>query len=165
MIYNKKILKFIEIINLVLLECNQEKLLDNKDFLIPEGYLNLSDYLVIDLVKKDSFKLRFWFENNNLRIDIDGIEEAYVFNYTNMQNNQQEIQNLIKIILTSILKIESCADTYKKLFFIKPNDKEVLITNIRHSILSLLGIKWKCHIREYLPIYGCPTQSLTTPKP
>jgi len=153
MIYNEKILKFIEIVDLILLECNQKKLLENKDFLIPEGYLNLSDYFVMDLVKKDNLGLRFWFENTDLRIDIAGIEEAYIFNYYNIQNDKKEIQNLIKMIFTYSIRVESCGNTYKKIFFIMSDEKKVSITNTRHSLLSLLGIKWNCSISEYPPIF------------
>jgi len=152
MTYNETILNFIQIIDSVLLNCNQQKLLENKDFVIVEDYLNLNNYLVIDLVKYDDLGLRFWFENTILRIDILGIEEAYVFNTEDIKYNK-EIEKIIKVIFTHTINIEACGKIYKRISFISPDGQNNVLTNTKHSVLSLLRIKWNCYNRQFSPIY------------
>ena len=102
------------------------------------------------------FFLRFWFENSSFRIDIAEIEEAYIFDYVNIERDKNQIETLIKIILTHKLKIQNCGK-YQEATFLSPYTDQTIIINRKHSLLSLFGIKWKCLTKEFNPIYfPCP---------
>jgi hypothetical protein len=105
--YNSKILEKIDVINAVLYSLNQQNIFKNPDFLIDE--MSSEFYLMFHHTKKvNSPRLSIICSNFDLQIDLDRIDEAFVWSNEQLEKDKDDIKKLLVILFTSIIKARYC---------------------------------------------------------
>jgi len=104
MVYAENVTKIVEIIDKILQENFQEKLFDNPIFMVDQE-LNFEDYIQVRL-SSNSLDLLFIVAFNGLDIYIDRANEIYSFSRRRLQFDRERIEHIIRIVLTSTMRIE-----------------------------------------------------------
>jgi len=146
--FNNDILHKVALVNRVFEKLKLSRLFENKDFQIDE--MSSEFYLKLNFVKADYFRIEFIISSYDIQINVDRINEAFVWSNKQIETSQEEIVNLIEMILTKTIKFEYCGSNFTKLYIINDNGECLkTLKNVRG-----LYFKTKCQIKEYKPIYN-----------
>lgn len=146
--YNNEILQKVNIIDNVLKELNQPGVLSNQDFNIDE--ISSEFYLKAYLnTPSNELSLNIILSNFDIQIDIDRVNEAFVWSNKQIKEEEQEIKDIIKMLFTSNIKVEYCGSNYTKLYFYNKN--RICIKTSKY--ITGLYLKVMCKTKEYRPIY------------
>lgn len=146
--YNIHIVEKMRLIDTVLKELNQPVIFENPDFNIneisSEFYLNVEHH-----TPRDTPTLNIILSNFDIQIDIDRVNEAFMWTNKQIKEEEEEIKVTVKMLFTSNIKIEYCGSNYTKLYFY--NSKGVCVKILRY--ITGLYLKFNCKTRDYNSIY------------
>jgi hypothetical protein len=143
-IYNK-----INLVNSVLDNLNVASLETNKDFITDESF-HQEHYVKFLLQKPNCIELQLIFINNALQINIDRTNESFEWSDEQIQGNINDVKGFIKMLFTSVIKVEYCGSNYTKINFYDGNGDCVKTL----KFVTGLYLKAGCKTKEYKPIYS-----------
>jgi hypothetical protein len=144
--YSKEVQEKIDLINQVFEKIHFEKILKNKLFTIDSSF-DFQHYLKVDFHHKNAINISFHFSNDDLRVDVDRIEEAFYLSNHMIFEKEDYLKEWVTIIFTSTIEVEYCGERYTKLFFLKNGN---CIKTLKSS--RLIYLKMGCVKKTYNPI-------------
>jgi len=148
--YSQEVIYILDIFNEVLDRLNKINLLENKDFKINNKVFS-EHWIRISLNKTNSIPIYIEIMSSEMRIDLDIAEELFQININDIKKDRESIITLIKMILTSTIKMEYCGKSYRKFYFI--DYKNNILDIIEYYKNTLFSLKLNCKEKIYLPIY------------
>jgi hypothetical protein len=156
--FESYLLDNIKLFDEVLDECGELPLLENKHFSPFLDFLITSRYLVVELntSKSNILPIVIWFEAQDLRIDIDQMNETFDWSRKQIQETRDKVIELIRNLLTGYVSIE----TQNSSRFVQIFDadgffvQELSYNNLFHMFTGLYLSRHKNFRRLYLPIFS-----------
>jgi hypothetical protein len=156
--FESYLLDNIQLFNEVLDECGELPLLENKNFSPFLDFLITSRYLVVELntSKPNALPIVIWFEAEDLRIDIDQMNETFDWSRKQIQETREKVAELIRNLLTGYVSIETRSSSR----FVQIFDadgffvQELSYNNLFHMLTGLYLSSHKNFRRLYLPIFS-----------
>lgn len=146
--YEKEIINKLDLINSVLKNLDVASLEANEDFTIDEQF-HQEHYIKFLLQKPYCVNLELILINNALQINLDRANESFEWSNLQINENIEEIKSFIKMLFTSIIKVEYCGSHYTKIYLY--NESGNCIKTLKY--VTGLYLKVGCKIKEYPPIY------------
>lgn len=148
--FDKQIEHKIDLLNEVLADLNQPKLLENSCFSV--GDLSCEFYLELKLesLSKETISMEIRVSLNDLQIGLDRVSEVYEWSNDTIIKERREISTLIKQLLTSPILVEYCGANYTafSVFDVRGN------IAFKTPIIQGLYFKFKCREKLFDPIYS-----------
>lgn len=156
--FESYLLDNIKLFDEVLNECGELSLLENKHFSPFLDFLITSRHLVVELntSKPNALPIVIWFEAQDLRIDIDQMNETFDWSRNQIQETREKVVELIRNLLTGYMSIETRSSSRfvqifdAEGFFVQ----ELSYNNLFHMITGLYLFRHKNFRRLYLPIFS-----------
>ena len=156
--FESYLLDNVKLFDEVLNECGQPSLLENSHFSQFLDFPTTSRYLVVELntLKSNTVPIVIWFEGEDLRIDIEGMNETFDWSKKQIEETREKIVELIRNLFTGFILIE----TRKSSRFILIFDADgffvqaLSYNNLFHMLTGLYLFRYKNYHRLYLPIFS-----------
>jgi hypothetical protein len=156
--FESYLLDNIKLFDEVLEECGELPLLENKHFSPFLDFLITTRHLVVELntLKPNVLPIVIWFEAEDLRIDIDQMNETFDWSRKQIQETRDKVIELIKNLLTGYVSIETRSSSRfvqifdAEGFFVQ----ELSYNNLFHMFTGLYLSRHKNFRRLYLPIFS-----------
>lgn len=156
--FESHLLDNVKLFNEVLAECGEPSLLENENFSPFLDFLISSRYLVLELnsSKPNALPIVIWFESDDLRIDIEEMNETFDWSRKQIQEKPTEVIEIIKNLFTGYVLIES----RKSSRFVQIFDADGFFVrafsynNLFHMITGLYLLRHKNFRRFYLPSFS-----------
>lgn len=142
----------------VLSEFHEFPLLENKNFSPFLDFSITSQYLVLQLnsSKPNNLPIIIWFEGEDLRIDIEQMNETFDWSKKQVVENREEVIKLVRNLFTGYVSIETRgASRFVQIFdangfFVH----SFSYNNLFHMLTGLYLFRYKNYRRLYLPIFS-----------
>jgi len=146
--YEKEVSYKIDLVNSALNNVKSLHLSENNDFLIDLSF-NYKHYIKYSLKKLDCINIDLILTSDALQIDVDRVNEAFVWSDKQVIEDKNVIENFIKMLFTSTIKVKYCGPHYTKLYFF--DDQRHCVKTLKY--ITGLYLKIGCKTKEYQPIY------------
>ena len=159
--FDEQLLKNIRLFDEVLSEFGEPPLLENQNFTIHQDQNLSPDYVVTYLIMestnivKNSLPISILFEGNDLRIDIDGIPETFVWAKENIDEDRNKAVEFLENLFTGYILIDYRGTTARFVQMFSA-DGHFIMSFSRNVLLHLFGrylFRQKDYRRLFLPIF------------
>lgn len=148
----------IKLFDEVLADCNEPPLLENKHFSPFLDFPISSKYLTVELktLKPNQLPIVFWFEGENLRIDIEQMSETFEWSKKQIEESRDKVIELVRNLLTGCVSIEiHGASRFIQIFDANGFFVQAFsYNNLFHLLTGLYLFRYKNFRRLYLPIFS-----------
>ena len=151
------VLDNVKLFDIVLAECGEPPLLENKKFSAFQDFPITSQYLVVELItsKPNILPIMIWFEANDLVVDIAGIRETFEWSKEQINADENSVIKLIRDLFTGYVLIDNKnSSQFIQIFdsggnFVNCSSRNSLF----HMITGRFLFRFKDYRKLYLPIF------------
>lgn len=156
--FDEKLLENIRLFDEVLNELSEPLLFENPNFTVYSSPGIYPHYLVMETTNKtaNTLPIIIWFEADDLRIDIDQMNETFDWSKKQIEETREEVVGLIRNLFTGFISIE----TRNSSRFVQIFDAEGFFVqqfsynNLFHMFTGLYLFRHKNFRRLYLPLFS-----------
>jgi len=141
----------VDIFNSVLRDLGHLSIFENDHFEIDSESVR-SHFVKVRTNGPDTCPNEFYFEEDSLRVDIAGINEAFEFNADYIDQNRNDLREFLRILLTSFILIEFKGSPHWKsrVYFFDDFGRCVLKSKLR-GIVNLFS-EWEFEKNLFSPL-------------